>query len=209
MNSDLTDLLRLYKPHIKSATEVLTRAFWAYPVSTYAYSDEQLRDKRLPYFFQYVLHYCIKYGEVYATSANYEGIGLWLPSDKYPMTIWRTLRSVPFSGVLNLGRESGRRMKAFGDYVDSVHAQQAPFPHWFLQTISVDPDHQGKGYASSLLRPILARIDEEGLPCYLETLDKQDVSIYEHFGFKVVHESIVPKTELTNWAMLRSPLHKT
>jgi hypothetical protein len=50
---------------------------------------------------------------------------------------------------------------------------------------------------------MLARIDEEGLPCYLETMDPNDVPLYKHFGFKVVDESTVPATSLTNWAMLR------
>jgi hypothetical protein len=39
--------------------------------------------------------------------------------------------------------------------------------------------------------------------CYLETLDEQNVSLYKHFGFKIVDKSNVPETSLTNWAMLR------
>jgi ribosomal protein S18 acetylase RimI-like enzyme len=94
-------------------------------------------------------------------------------------------------------------MKSLGRYLDTVHDRLAPFNHWFLQCIGVDHKLQGRGYASSLLRPILKRIEEEGLPCYLDTLEKQNVQLYEHFGFKVVEESKVPGTNLTNWAMLR------
>jgi hypothetical protein len=50
---------------------------------------------------------------------------------------------------------------------------------------------------------MLARRDEECIPCYLETIDEENISLYEHFGFKVVEKSAVPKTNLTNWAMLR------
>ena len=50
---------------------------------------------------------------------------------------------------------------------------------------------------------MLTRIDEAGLPCYLETLEEQNVPLYEHFGFAVAEESTIPETELTNWAMLR------
>ena len=94
-------------------------------------------------------------------------------------------------------------MKPVGDYIDSTHLRLAPFQHWFLQIIGVDPAHQGKGYAGKLLNPMLARIDNEGLPCYLETHDQKDVSLYEHFGFKVIEESTVTGTSLTNWSMLR------
>lgn len=50
---------------------------------------------------------------------------------------------------------------------------------------------------------MFARIDREGLPCYLETQDEQNVPLYQHFGFKVVNKSTIPETKLTNWAMLR------
>jgi len=94
-------------------------------------------------------------------------------------------------------------MRGLGNYIDEVHGRLAPFKHWFLQAIGVDPQFQGRGCASKLLRPMLSRIDEENLPCYLETLETQNVRLYEHFGFKVIEESSVPGTSLTNWAMLR------
>ena len=120
------------------------------------------------------------------------------------MSFLKLLRSVPMPVFFGLGWESGQRMKSFGDYIDGVHKRLTPYKHWFLQTIAVDPQFQGKGYAGKLLRPMLARMDEECLPCYLETIDEENVSLYEHFGFKVVDKSAVPKTNLTNWAMLRT-----
>ena len=132
-----------------------------------------------------------------------EGIAIWLPSANYPMTFLRLLRSVPLPVFLGLGWESGQEMKSFGDYIDSVHKRLIPYKHWFLQTIAVDPQFQGKGYAGKLLGPMLTRMDEECLPCYLETIDEANVSLYEHFGFEVVDKSEVPNTNLTNWAMVR------
>jgi len=200
---DSPGLQRWNRSDIGPAAERLVQAFWNYPASVYAYPDELVRRKKLPYFFQYILHYCATYGEIYATSSGLEGIAAWLTSENFPMTAWKLLRSVPLPVFFSLGRESGQRMKSFGDYIDGVHKRLAPFEHWFLQTIGVAPEYQGKGYASRLLRPMLIRLDQEGLPCYLETVDKQDVPIYEHFGFKVMEESMVPGTDLTNWAMLR------
>jgi hypothetical protein len=46
-------------------------------------------------------------------------------------------------------------------------------------------------------------MDAAGLPIYLETAEPQNVGLYEHFGFAVVHESTIPGSRLTNWAMLR------
>ena len=94
-------------------------------------------------------------------------------------------------------------MRHVGEYMDTVHKRLTPFKHWFLQTIGVAPQFQGEGYAGKLLRPMLSRIDEDGLPCYLETLDEPNVSLYEHFGFQIVDKSNVPEASLINWAMLR------
>ena len=94
-------------------------------------------------------------------------------------------------------------MRQLGEYIDAVHQRLSPFRHWFLQVIGVDPQFQGKGYAGKLLKPMLARIDEEGLSCYLETLDEHNVALYEHFTFKVIDKSTIPGTNLTNWAILR------
>ncbi len=94
-------------------------------------------------------------------------------------------------------------MRYTGDYKKAVHKRLVPFKHWFLQTIGVDPQFQGKGYASKLLKPMFTRLDEEGLPCYLETVDETNVQLYEHFGFKVIEKSTIPNTKFTNWAMLR------
>ena len=199
----MKNLLQLNKSHIKPAAEILVRAFRGYPLLQYSFSDELQRERAAPYFFRYSLYFGIRYGETYATSPNLEGVAVWIPSDNFPVTFWRVVRSIPLSVILGFGREGGGRMKYPGEYMDSMHKRLAPFKHWFLQTIGVDPQFQGKGYAGKLLRPMFARIDKEGLPCYLETLDEQNIQPYEHFGFKVVEKATIPKTSLTSWAMLR------
>ena len=94
-------------------------------------------------------------------------------------------------------------MRSLGQYIDAVHGRLAPFKHWFLQAIGVAPQFQGRGYSGRLLRGMLGRIDEAGLPCYLETIEEQNIRLYEHFGFVLTEESAIPETNLTNWVMLR------
>ena len=59
-------------------------------------------------------------------------------------------------------------------------------------------------YAGALLRPVLARMDEDGLPCYLCTQNPENVPLYQHFGFEVVEEGTVPDSDIRHWAMMRS-----
>jgi len=52
---------------------------------------------------------------------------------------------------------------------------------------------------------MLDRIQEEELPCYVDTMDEKNVNVYEHFGFELLERSAVPGTDLYNWALLMKP----
>ena len=205
MISDSADLVRLDSTHTALAVEVLSAAFFNYPVSVFSYPDEEMRKMKLPYFFEFVFRYCLKYGEAYAPSQSIEGVAMWLSSKYFPINMWRMLRSVSFSILKAMSGDNYRKMQAFGKYIDDIHRRAVPEKHMYLQTLGVAPEHQGKGFAGRLLKPMFARLDREGLPCFLETLDVKDVPFYEHFGFQTVDESVVPNTQHTNWAMLRNP----
>jgi len=96
-------------------------------------------------------------------------------------------------------------MWSYGRFADSLHRRLVPYPHWYLQIIGVDPAHQGEGFSSRLLRPVLERIDLERMPCFLETNNEKNAAIYRRFGFEVLSEDKLPGTEVTSFAMLRKP----
>ncbi len=181
---------------------MLARAFVDYPLLVYAVPDATQRREAAAFFAQYDLYYGVGHGEVYATSPRLEGVAVWVPSEQLPMCMGRVLGAVPWRVVAGFGRRVGRKLAVPGRYVDARHESLAPYRHWFLSLLGVAPEAQRQGYAGALLRPALKRLDEVGLPCYLETMNGRNVGRYEHFGFKVLEESIVPGTPLTSWAML-------
>ncbi|MFO7772342.1 MAG: GNAT family N-acetyltransferase [Dehalococcoidia bacterium] len=203
----MKSLVRLNRSHVKPASDVLALAFQDYPLLLYAFPDEAERQRMVSYYSQMVLYYGIRYGEVYATSPDFEGVAAWVASDYFPMTFWKIIRSVPMSVIgafsRGAGKEGSSRMKHAGKYIDAMHKRHAPFKHWFFLIIGVAPQSQGKGCASQLIRPMLDRMDEEGLPCYIETMDERNVRLYEHFGFEVMEEFGIPDAHLTTWALLR------
>jgi len=203
MSKDVKCLIQINKSNVEPCIGVLVDAFRKYPLFQYYFPNESTREKISYYFLSLLVYSGIRYGEVYATSSNLEGIAIWIPSNNYPVTFWKMLRSVPLSKIFGFGRYGGSKMNAFNDYIDRVHQRQAPFKHWFLQAIGVATRFQRKGYASKLLRSMLSKIDKEHLPCYLETIDEINISIYERFGFNIIDRSIVPETKFTNLAMLR------
>jgi len=96
-------------------------------------------------------------------------------------------------------------MQGFDQYIERKQAELAPVKHWYLAVLAVDPQHQGKGYASKLLNEMLSYIDEEGLPCYLETEGEKNIAMYQHFGFEAADEFAVPGMKDKLVAMLRKP----
>ena len=185
-------MLKLEKKHIKPASLMLVRAFKDDPFNTYAFPDLEERVKKMPCAYQFLLRYYISYGRCYITSPELEGVAVWIHSDNLGASFWRMIISGSIWPALKMGMGTSRRMQVLTDYIEKKHRQLVPGKHWYLFLIGVDPEYQGKGYASKLLNGMLSEIDKEGLPCYLETEVKKNAPIYRHFGFEVIDEGWPP-----------------
>lgn len=203
MNKETENIIRLNRQHIKPAIETLTKAFKNYPLIAHYFPDDDIREKFTHYFIAIPVYIGMKYGEIYATSPNMEGIAVWIPSDEYRLTFTKMLFNVPFRVLFGFGRYGANKMSNVGRYIDETHERLVPYKHWYLWTVGVDPDFQGKGYSSKLIKPMLERMAKEGQACFLETHNEKNVNIYGRMGFKLIDKSAIPDTGLTNWAMLK------
>jgi predicted acetyltransferase len=91
-----------------------------------------------------------------------------------------------------LGAEAWRRFAAVNDYIERLHPQEVPEPHWYLMLIAVDSPRQGQGMGGALLKLILDRADRDGVPAYLWTVQPKNVPFYKRYGFRIVTESAEP-----------------
>ncbi|TDC93884.1 GNAT family N-acetyltransferase [Actinomadura sp. 7K507] len=78
-------------------------------------------------------------------------------------------------------------------------------PSWFLATIGVRHDHQGRGLGRAVLAPGLAEADRTGHDAYLETADERNVRFYARSGFEVVADVHLPGGGPRTWCMTRRP----
>ncbi|MHA1952843.1 MAG: GNAT family N-acetyltransferase [Candidatus Heimdallarchaeaceae archaeon] len=205
MDYNLKSLVRLEKNRIEEAAEVFSRAFADDPLLNWFLPENSSRKEMSFSYFKFRIRFGVLFGEVYATSQNLEGLAVWFPSNKMDMTYWRMLKSGGMRLFKELGFSTVQRMMSIGDFVSDLHHHQINFPHWYLAPMGVDPDYQGKGYASRLMRSMLKRLDNEKLPCFLETQNENNVEIYKHYGFKIVGKAKIPKSDLEHWSMLRDP----
>jgi len=198
------NIIKLDKTQIKAAGEVLGRALQDDPVSVYDIPDKEKRHAVIKSVFQMTSCLGVKYGETHATSPNLEGVAVWLPYINKEYKQITDLGCLLKAKFYKLGREAGKRIKPIEEYSTIVHREFAPGDHWYLQTLGVEPAHQGKGYGSLLMEYMLEKIDATNpLPVFLETSTEINVKFYKRFGFEIMKEGIIPGTDVEQWYLLR------
>jgi GNAT superfamily N-acetyltransferase len=66
----------------------------------------------------------------------------------------------------------------------AMEAHHPPERHWYLNVVSTLPSRQSQGLGAAVLRPILKRADAEGVPCYLESTNPRNRTLYYRAGFE-------------------------
>lgn len=193
---------------VEEAQSVLREAFAHDPFFQYMLAGLDHREAIARAVHSFILSVGRRYGEVYAPGRTLEGVAIWLPPGRTTITAWKACAS----GVAGVFRRAGKdifrygsRMLAYARYADKVHEKNAPREHWYLLAIGVREKYRGRGFASKLIKPMLARFDHDGVPCYLETHHPQNVGLYRHFGFEVMKDCTMPGSDKSYWAMLRKP----
>ena len=178
----------------------LGRAFYDDPVMRWLFPWDGRRLVILEAFFDVTMRVYLRSDEVELYGESL-GAALWAPPDK-----WRTgpgdiLRSMP--RLLPVMRSRAIRGLQVMTYVEKHHPHE---PHQYLAVLGTEPDHQGKGIGSALLRSMLERCDRERTPAYLESSSEDSKRLYLRHGFEVTRELPLPPDGPPVWLMWREPV---
>jgi len=166
---------------------VLTDAFANDPVMSWIGRRDAKRDQGRRSMFVYLVNKLGLPGNELWTAADYSTAALWVPPERADLKQpwWDEVIMIPtivaFTGLSGLGR-----VDAFRKSADKHHPKDKP--HFYLMTIGVDPRFQGQGLGSALLEATLAKIDDLGLPTYLESSNEKNVPLYKRHGYVVTSE---------------------
>lgn len=116
-----------------------------------------------------------------AWSANDgQAVAMWLPPGAEP-------DGERMVGILqeNAPAEKLEEMMVVLGQMEHFHPHEE---HWYLPIIGCDPLYLGQGLGGMLMKTALERVDADGLPAYLESSNRRNVSLYERHGFEVIGE---------------------
>jgi ribosomal protein S18 acetylase RimI-like enzyme len=203
MRADPQTRRQLTPADAEAAADVLARAFAGDPLWRFLLPDERRRPLLVRQSFRSFTPLFIGGQQAYGVGAPLAGVAFWGAPDQpagaaggLPIANLLTLLFSPLALAI------GRAAPIFERF-EQMRRRYAAEPHYYLATIGVVPEAQGRGLASQLIRPILAHADARALPAYTETMTPSNVGLYERFGFVVREQYRVPATDLSIWALYR------
>lgn len=82
-----------------------------------------------------------------------------------------------------LAELAGEHLPRFVHLDEQMDTNHPRDPHWHLLFLAVHPDRQGRGLGSALLQHTHARLDDAGIPAYLEATGDDNARLYRLHGY--------------------------
>ncbi len=189
---------------IPELAATLARAFAHDPFYEFIVGDAPERNQRMRDGWTGFLRHASNGLSHTYTTHDHAGVAVWHPPGYTGAGFIDSLRLLPsatrMAGGIGRLRDVSRAMAA----LEQHRRLHAPGPHFYLSVLGVEPERQGEGIGSALMRPVLDLASGAKLPAYLETATGRNVLLYERAGFVVVEELIIPGTDIHGWLMLRA-----
>jgi ribosomal protein S18 acetylase RimI-like enzyme len=179
----------------------LARAFMDDPVAQWACPIDSLRQGVLERVFATRLRQLVSHREIW-TSSRLASAAVWAPPER-----WKTTAHDDIALGWALARHPRliprvpRTMRGLLR-IQGIHPNEPP--HWYLAVLGTDPELQGQGLASEMMRPVLEECDRDGVGAYLESSNERNLDFYARHGFRTVREVELPHGP-TVWLMWRDP----
>jgi ribosomal protein S18 acetylase RimI-like enzyme len=181
--------------------QTLANAFYDDPAIGWMVPNDERRRRVGPMgFTAWLEKIYLPKGSVY-TDPDRKAAALWAPPGKWRMSVGVQLRLTPAMIRIVGFRRLPLIVKGL-TMMDKEHPDDRP--HWYLAILGTDPEYQGKGLGSGVMKPVLDRCDAEGVGAYLESSKESNIPFYRRHGFEVTRELHLPEGPPI-WPMWRDP----
>jgi len=162
-----------------TVVEILTASFEKDPHVNWLVAQSKKKNK-LKTLVEYVFGESLERGEIYISDDN-KAVALWNSDKREKFTFRFIVRNLSF--LFHVGLRSTIRALTAGKKIHDFYPKHQRY--FQLYMIGVLPEAQGIGLASSLMNPMIERMEMENIPLYLETANARNVEIYKKKGFVI------------------------
>ena len=178
------------------------KAFDGYELYNYFFNGKDYI-KKITLTLEMVIKATGEKGLIYADSEEVNGFAQWVPPgfsgnslwDYIQSGLWKYLFMSDFIGSI-------QRMDHTDRYAFKKKTEITQNQDVFLYNLAVEPSMRGKGIAKKLLHPMLEYASSINRPCYLETYDTTNITIYKRIGYQKLPDTKVPGTFLTHYPFI-------
>jgi ribosomal protein S18 acetylase RimI-like enzyme len=160
--------------------EILVSAFYDDPTWSWAFPDPSLRAGQHRRLWGLFVEGAMRYPWVWLSQGD-NSTSVWIPPDGTDLSEEQEAALEP-AIVEMLGADAAPVLAGL-ELFDRAHPREEP--HFYLSLLGTRAGARGRGYGLDLLAGNLRRIDESGMPAYLEASNPANVALYERHGFEV------------------------
>jgi len=198
------EVVNLYKENADEVTDVLSEAFYDYPVMRYVLGEKEGYDNRLRKLVNFfvsarALRKEPMFGIYNSDNKLIAAAVVTLPGDIPVPEELKRRREILWN---ELGTNEEIRYKNYGDTAFSLLPKE---PHHHLNMIGVRNFYQGKGLARQLITAVEELVSDHptSLGVSLNTEVESNVNFYLHLGYKLVGQTNVDKN-IQTWEFFKS-----
>ncbi len=183
-----------------SELDALTDAMWSAfredPLWKWAFPDH----RKLAPWWRMLIGSALRYPWVFV-AGDFMAVSVWIPPGGHELTKLQEEQVAPLMDELagSRGPEVVELIERFG----ASHPKDPP--HFYLSLVGTRPEYRGAGVGVGLLAENLVRIDELGMPAYLESSNSENHARYERLGFERIDEFTTPDGSRAVATMWREP----
>ncbi|MEE8599543.1 GNAT family N-acetyltransferase [Euzebya tangerina] len=182
---------------ITRAGRTLARAFYNDPLFRHVMPDDDRRARALPHLFAGTARRCRALGGL-ETVADAAGVAGWLPGDRLSMTGADVMRFGMLTLPLRLTLTGMRRLVSHDVAADEMIEAHLRPGDAYLWVLAVDPARHGEGLGRRAMTACRDAARASGATrLTLKTENRDNVPLYQHLGFELLEQDIVPSSQLT------------
>lgn len=184
---------------VRGAAQAVADGFFDNEIWVWTLRRDWQRRRLLPRHYRAMIRHVYMSRGAAWTTPDTEGASLWFPPGTLEMSPRERIAEV--LSLVPEGVDCFPRALRWEELMAKHHPSA---PHWYLQTLSIEPSAQRQGFGTALMEPGLERADADGVGVYLETQRHSNIPYYNRFGFELTDEiSLHDSPPL--WLMWRRP----